>query len=243
MGMPITVEVVDPYVTQAALDAVYDYFRSVDERFSVYKDTSEITRINKGLLTREEASTDMRSIFRLCEETKQLTDGYFDIRKPDGSLDPSGLVKGWAIFHAADLLDRLGFQNFFVDAGSDIQVRGHNTEDKPWAIGIKNPFDQTQIVKTMYLGQNEGVATSGTYIRGQHIYNPKAVQQGPITDIVSLTVIGSNVYEADRFATPAFAMGKEGIRFIERINGLEGYQIDKHGIATMTSGFEKYISS
>ena len=66
-------------------------------------------------------------------------------------------------------------------------------------------------------------------------------------DIVSLSVIGPNIYEADRFATAAFAMGRKGIEFIENLNVdsgprmFEGYMIDSKGIATMTSDFDKYI--
>jgi thiamine biosynthesis lipoprotein len=92
------------------------------------------------------------------------------------------------------------------------------------------------------VGDGMGVATSGTYVRGQHIYNPKIL--GPLeTDILSLTVIGPNIYEADRFATAAFAMGREGIVFIERRDGLEGYMIDLNGQATLTSGFERYVTT
>ena len=54
-------------------------------------------------------------------------------------------------------------------------------------------------------------------------------------------MIGPDVYEADRFATAAFAMGAHGIQFIERRPGLEGYQIDRNGIATFTSGFERLV--
>jgi thiamine biosynthesis lipoprotein len=63
----------------------------------------------------------------------------------------------------------------------------------------------------------------------------------PLQDIVSLTVIGPNVYEADRFATAAFAMGKRGIYFIEQLPGFEGYMIDAAARATFTSGFERYV--
>ena len=85
------------------------------------------------------------------------------------------------------------------------------------------------------------MATSGTYLRGEHIYNPKNNQ--PASEIISLTVIGSNVYEADRFATGAFAMGQAGIQFIEALPGFEGYMIDHRGTATMTSGFTGYVLS
>lgn len=33
---------------------------------------------------------------------------------------------------------------------------------------------------------------------------------------------------------------KDGIAFIENLSGFEGYAIDAHGIATMTSGFGAY---
>jgi thiamine biosynthesis lipoprotein len=89
--------------------------------------------------------------------------------------------------------------------------------------------------------QGRGVATSGTYVRGQHIYNPKNGNQ-PVTGIVSLTVIGPDIFEADRFATAAFAMESVGIAFIEELEGFEGYMIDQKGMATYTSGFEEYGS-
>jgi thiamine biosynthesis lipoprotein len=76
-------------------------------------------------------------------------------------------------------------------------------------------------------------------VRGAHIYNPFAPAQ-EITDVVSLTIIGDDVLEADRFATAAFAMGKSGIEFIQSTPGLEGYMIDKSGVATFTSGFSSY---
>ena len=61
------------------------------------------------------------------------------------------------------------------------------------------------------------------------------------TDLVSLTVIGPNIYEADRYATAAFAMGNVGIMFIERLDGFEGYAINRHGQATYTSKFARYV--
>jgi thiamine biosynthesis lipoprotein len=239
MGMPITVEVIDSDAT-SIIDKVFDYFIYIDNKFSVYKKDSEIMKINRKEVLLENASADMQEIFRLAEQTKQETDGYFDIVNRSGIYDPSGIVKGWAIYKASKIIEQAGFGNYYIDAGGDIQVGGKNSENKQWKIGIKNPFKQEEIVKTVYL-DNQGIATSGTYIRGQHIYNPKSKSEN-ITEIVSLSVIGPNVYEADRFATAAFAMGKAGIHLIERIKGLEGYIIDSAGIATMTSGFEKYIT-
>ena len=238
MGMPITVEVVDDKVTLNDFDRVYSLFRDIDERFSLFKDGSEISRINRGEIDGHHLSAEMKTVLALCEETKIASDGYFDIAHR-GQRDPSGLVKGWAIFRASSLLKGRGFKDFYVDAGGDIQVSGYSLIRQKWKIGIRNPFNTTQTVKTVSL-TDRGIATSGTYERGQHIYNPKAPGLYP-TDIVSLTVIGPNVYEAYRFATAAFAMGKMGIEFIENLTGFEGYQIDKSGTAVMTSGFTRYL--
>lgn len=270
MGMPVKIEIVDAHASQSEIDKIFGYFKYIDETFSTYKDTSEMMAINRGELRVEDASEDMRTIFALAEETKTLTNGYFDIKRPGGNLkeiekrskgnpegdyyDPSGIVKGWAIWRAAKILGRDGFKNFYVDAGGDVEVAGSPERNKKrlnlpierfnrWSVGIRNPFKQDEIVKTLHV-TDAGVATSGTYVRGDHIYNPKAAHSdtdGKLADeIVSLTVIGPNIYEADRFATAAFAMGAAGINFIEKLDGFEGYMIDKKGIATMTSGLEKY---
>lgn len=234
MGMPVTITLAGVHDEQA-IQETFDYFREVDARYSTYKATSEISHINAGL-PRKQWSQEMKHVLKLCEQTKEETNGYFDIEH-DGHIDPSGLVKGWAIHNAAEKLLAKGLDNFSIEAGGDIEVHGSSNSGKQWRIGIRNPFDHKQVVKVVGV-RDQGVATSGTYIRGQHIYDPK--QNKPLADIASLTVIGPNIYEADRFATAAFAMGAKGIEFIEKLKGFEGYMIDTKGIATMTSGFEEY---
>jgi FAD:protein FMN transferase len=237
MDMPVTIEVVDQSVTPEDIDRIYQYFTYIDTTFSTFKEDSEISRINRKELLEHDYSDDMKTIFSLAQKTKQETRGYFDIDR-DGGIDPSGIVKGWAIYKAATVLEKRGFKNYYVDAGGDIQTSGKNAEGNFWRIGIRNPFNRNENVKVIHVS-TAGVATSGTYIRGQHIYNPHNKNQD-ITDVVSLTVIGPNIYEADRFATAAFAMGKKGIEFIEELRGFEGYMIAKDGIATYTSGFDTY---
>jgi len=276
MGMPVTVEVADAHATAGTLNLVFDYFQTVDDRFSTYKPASEISRINAGQLRLEDASDDMRLIFELAEQTRRETYGYFDIRRAGqvdqaatgghdirlhpafsgvdpaelgttgarlhpafSGVDPSGIVKGWAIREAANVLSRAGFHDYYVDAGGDIQVAGRSADGNPWRAGIRSPFDVHEIVKVVTL-EDCGIATSGTYARGQHIYNPFA-PGAALDEIVSLTVIGPDVYEADRFATAAFAMGRAGIYFIETLDGFEAYQIDSKGFATMTTGFKRYV--
>ncbi len=244
MGMPVQLEIVDPSM-QENYEEIFDYFISIDDRFSTYKDESEISKINRGELAKEDYSPDMLEVFALSEETKNATNGYFDIHTPDGSIDPSGLVKGWAIQKAAEKLHVHGFTNFYIDIGGDIQTSGKDATGKDWSIGIRNPLNvanQEEVVKVIY-PRGKGIATSGSYLRGTHIYNPHVPEKPDA--FLSLTVIGPNVYEADRFATAAFAMGQDGVQFIAELgargfDGFEAYAIDEQGMALYTPGFDAY---
>ncbi len=237
MGMTIKIEIVDKRADQEIFDKVFSYFKQIDDRFSTYKPDSEISKINNGVIKDGDYSRDMQEIFTLAEKTKEETNGYFDIVTPEKTIDPSGIVKGWAIWQAGEILKNNGFKNFYIDAGGDIETFGKNQNGEPWQIGIRNPFKIAEVVKVVK-GDDKGIATSGNYVHNDHIYNPKGAAP---KDVTSLTVIGPNIYEADRFATAAFAMGRDGIYFIEQLPGFEGYLIDKDGIATMTTGFEKYV--
>ena len=240
MGMPITIEVRDENAKKA-MESAFAYFKAVDERFSTYKETSEISRINRGELHEDNWSDEMREVFAIGKTTRAQSDGYFDIRRPDGSIDPSGVVKSWAIKNAADIVLKAGCTDFLIDAGGDIAAHGTDEDGLDWSVGIRNPFKRDEIVKVMY-PKGFGVATSGSYIRGAHIYDPHDPTRS-LDEIVSITVVGPDVLEADRFATAAFAMGPRGIQFIEQMPDLEGYMIDRNGIATMTSGFGFFTSS
>ncbi len=218
MGMPITVDAPNH------LEQIFSYFRYVDAKYSPFKPDSDVSQLNM--------TPELKLILQLCDQTKSETNGYFDVWH-NGKLDPSGLVKGWAINNAAKILENFGHKNFYIEAGGDIQANG-----KTWKVGIRNPFNKAQYVKVLKI-KNKGVATSGNYERGQHIYNPKS---GKIANgIASITVIGPNIYEADRFATAAFAMGEKGIHFIENLKHLAGYQINLDKKAVMTTSFHAYV--
>lgn len=235
MGMPVTVNIADKNSTDADIEDLFLYFRKIDEKFSIYKKTSEISKINKGIITKK-YSLEMRKILALCEQTKKETNGYFDIFH-NGKYDPSGLVKGWAIYQASKILIKKGYRNFFIEIAGDIQTFGANENGKKWKVGIENPFDRSEIIKVLLLS-GQGIATSGAYIRGSHIYNP--ITKKPADEIKSITVIGKNVYEADRFATAVFAMGKKGIEFLNKLKGFEGYMVTHDWQALYTKGFTKY---
>jgi thiamine biosynthesis lipoprotein len=236
MGMPVTVQVVDAGATEEDIQEVFAYLNYIDKKFSTYKKNSEISQINRGELTKESYSNEMKKVLELCEETKKLSEGYFDINF-NGVIDPSGLVKGYSIWQAAQIIKNKGYKNFLVEIAGDIQTFGKNEEGESWKVGIQNPFNLKEVIKIVRIS-NKGIATSGNYQKGKHILNPKTGRGAD--EIAAISVIGPNVYEADRFATAAFAMGEEGIKFIGRLKGFAGYMIKNDRMAVMTGGFSDY---
>lgn len=238
MGMPVTIDIVDSNAKEEDIAEVFSYFHYIDSVFSTYKKNSEISQINSGKIKISNSSNIMQKILKLSEDTKKITKGFFDIHL-NGLIDPSGIVKGYAIYQGAKILEKKGYKNFYVEIAGDIEARGKNKDNKSWQVGIQNPFNLEEIVKVIKVS-NKGMATSGTYIRGKHIFNPLEKKQAD--EIASITVIGPNVYEADRFATAAFAMGEKGVEFLENLKDFEAYMIRKDKTAVFTNGFEKYIN-
>ena len=139
MGMPASVEIIDANAAYG-IEAVYDYFSYVNELLSPYRASSEVSRVNKGTLAIDEVSDEFYEVLALAEKTKKESGGFFDIRRPDGTIDPSGIVKGWAIQNAAELLTSLEYENFYIDVGGDVAVRGVNAQGIPWSLGIRSPL-------------------------------------------------------------------------------------------------------
>jgi thiamine biosynthesis lipoprotein len=240
MGMPVTVEIVGDGVDPRHFARLFAHFDHFDRVFSPFRPASETSRVNHGLLRIEDASEDMRTIVSLSEKTRTESGGYFDVYR-DGVFDPGVIVKGWAVYQASEMLRAAGVCDFFIAAGGDIQLSGRNQAGDSWVVGIRNPFHDGEIVKILRLS-DAGIATAGPHEWARHAHDP--LQQGGrvFDEIASLTVIGPNAYEADRFATAAFAMGRDGIAFIERDPILEGYMIDRNGVATFTRGFSGYTT-
>ena len=235
MGMPILVDVRDD-VGEGVLDEVFDWFRLVDETFSTYKRDSEIRRIARCELPVAEASANVQWVLERCEELRRETDGYFDAYA-SGSLDPSGLVKGWSVDRAASLLARAGTENYAVNAGGDIRLHGGALRDPAWRVGIQHPRLRDQVAAVVE-GSDLAVATSGTYARGEHVLDPHT-RLAP-TGVLSVTITGPDLATADAYATAAFAMGERAAEWTAGLpNGYEAMTILADDRVLLTRGFPR----
>jgi thiamine biosynthesis lipoprotein len=236
MGMPVTVDVRDADATSGAVDDVYADLVRIDQLFSPFLPQSEVSRIGDGRLAVERADPLVREVLELCRVFEGKTDGYFSAWY-GGKLDPSGLVKGWAIARAATILDARGYRDYFIDAGGDVRTRGHSAPGTPWRVGIRHPVQRDKVARVI-LATDLAVATSGTYEKGAHILDPHT--GAPAAGLLSMTVVGPSILEADVYATAAFVMGLAGLDFIERRAGYEAYAIDPDLRGHWTTGFDEH---
>lgn len=225
MGLPVSVTVRGWDAREDRADGVvqelYADLRRADRMFSTYRVDSEISLLRSGVLPAELAGPDVRDVLDLCDRARLLTGGHFDadLPQPDGRklLDPSGLVKGWAVERAARGLDQLDGLDWIVNAGGDVLARARH--GPPWRVAVQDPRDRTRVVAVLPLASG-AVATSGTAARGQHITDPRTGRPAA-QRLLSATVIGPSLTWADVLATAAFV---EGLPALARVAGLDGYE-------------------
>jgi FAD:protein FMN transferase len=235
MGMPVTVDVRDENVDENVLERMFDWLRFADATFSTYKDDSEISRLNRGELTVADAHPDVRDVLDRCEALRIETDGYFDVRAAAADvIDPSGLVKGWAVDRAASILDEAGVRNYAVNVAGDMRLRGRAVPEPCWSVGIQHPLEPNSIAAVVE-ANDLAVATSGAYARGDHVIDPHT--RRPPAGVLSVTIVGPELATADAYATAAYAMGEAGIRWTARLPGYEAMTILADERVLSTPGF------
>ena len=233
MGMPIVVDARDA-VDPTELEPLFDWFRLVDRTFSPFLPASEVSRLNRGELAPADADPVVRAVLDRCDELRDLTGGFFDVRAAGNGVDPSGLVKGWSVDRAAELAEELGLRNFAINAGGDIRLEGGALPEPVWRVGIRHPSDPLAVVGVV-AGDDLAVATSGAYARGEHVVDPHTGR--PPEGVLSVTVTGPDLATADAFATAAFAMGRDGPAWTARLSGYEALTLLDHGRSLRTPGF------
>lgn len=238
MGTVVTVDLRDREVPGSAINEVHAWFREVDERFSTYKPESEISRLGRGETTLDQCHPDVAEVLAICEELRVLSNGAFNAwrARRDGRLDPSGVVKGWSVDHAASLLEAAGAENFAINAGGDLLARGVPEPGRKWRVGIQHPIERGAVATVIEVC-DLAVATSGRYERGDHIMDGRSGEAA--RDLLSLTVVGPTMTKADAFATAAFAMGGPGIVWVTNQPGYQVCGVTRDGRIRRNVGFSE----
>lgn len=215
MGMPVSLALRGRHaadvVGESAWMATVAVLRDVDRVFSTYRSDSHICRLDRGEIALAECPPQVAEVLALGEVARVQSGGAFDVRRPDPQdpagrpvLDPSGVVKGWAVERAAQVLRSLDDTDFCLSAGGDMVCHVADPGRAAWRVGIEDPRDPSRLISQVEV-RHGAVATSGPAHRGEHIVDART---GALpTGLAQVTVIGHDLVWADIDATAAYALG------------------------------------
>jgi FAD:protein FMN transferase len=138
--------------------------------------------------------------------------------KPEFKLDFNAIAQGYSVDVIDEFLKSRGQENYYVEIGGEIIVRGKNRDGDRWRIGIDAPKDDntTHELENIIHVSDVCIATSGNYrkfyekdgVKYAHTLDPKTGY--PVThSLLSVTVIAESCAEADAYATAFMVMGAE----------------------------------
>ncbi|WP_234971588.1 FAD:protein FMN transferase [Mesonia phycicola] len=172
-------------------------------------------------------------------------------------IEFNAVAKGYTIDRLAIFLENNNVDNYLIELGGELRVKGINKEKKQaWRVGLDNPY-QTELkreITAILELKNEALATSGNYrkfrqdsITGQrfvHTINP-LTGKAEKSNILSASVLATTCAEADAYATAFMAMGLEKSKLvIENLTGIDAYLIYTENDSTKvysTAKFKKQL--
>jgi thiamine biosynthesis lipoprotein len=227
MGMPISLALRGDHAEGQRADeawaAAIAELRDVDRVFSTYQSGSVISRLDRGDLALADCPPEVTEMLAIAEQARIESHGAFDVRRPDADgvvrLDPSGVVKGWAVQRAAAAFESLEGTDYCLSAGGDMVCRSRRPDSPGWRIGIEDPREPGRIVAVVPV-RNGAVATSGTAHRGEHLEDPRTGRTPAA--LASVTVVGDDLTWVDIEATAAFVLGDDAASWLAGRAGRTG---------------------
>jgi thiamine biosynthesis lipoprotein len=211
MGLPVSVHVrgdIDRPEVGTAVQQVWGVLHRADAVFSTWREDSELMRVRRGDLAAVLAHPWLAEVDQLCIEAEQRTQGLFSASFDGTHHDPTGLVKGWAVEHAALHLRHVPGISWCVNAGGDLLAgAGRDASASTWLVGVEDPRKPGTVAATIPL-RTGGLATSGAAARGAHVVDPRTAVA--IGREGSATVWGPSLLWADVWATALFVDAQAG---------------------------------
>ncbi len=134
--------------------------------------------------------------------------------RPDLYCDLSAIAKGYAVDLLAQLLERDGISDYFIEVGGEIRARGRNPRGETWTVGIEEPHSNTRNIYKVLPLENFAMATSGDYRNfyeadGKRISHTIDARTGrPVThNLASVSVFHEQCMMADAYATALMVLG------------------------------------
>jgi len=158
---------------------------------------------------------------------------YF--KKKGMKVDLGSPASGFVCDEIAKIFDHNKIKHYLIDGGGEIFCRGTDQGQKPWIIGVQDPFNKDKTYGVVKL-KDKGISTSGNYEKfymiGQekfsHIIDPTT--GFPQKDAVSVTVIAETAQVANELSTAISVLGaQKGVRLANSLKNVEALVFEKKG--------------
>jgi len=187
-------------------------FNVINNSMSTYQEDSDISKFNRNELS--DVDSHFVKVYR-HKHTIQKTN-------PNVYLEFNAIAKGYAVDVIGAFLEANKIENYLVEIGGEIRVKGSNSEkQKSWEVGLEEPnFDGEQVILKAIKLKDQAMATSGTYRkfkidnqgkRYAHIIDTDTGYPSK-TNLLSITVIAEDCITADAYATAFKSMGIKKVK-------------------------------
>lgn len=239
---------IDMQTVAGAIHGACAELHEADEIFSTYKPNSPISRLARGETNLASCPPVVAQIWDACDEWQSKTNGWFNAMTAQNTFDPSGLVKTWAAQNAANVLLAAGITDFTMNSGGDVYISDGVSQDVDWRIGISKTVSiaspEAGVLTVIDLKDTKfrALATSGSAERGEHIWNPKALNKEAAKELLQVSVVATDLVTADVWATAAFAEGTRAVDHLNQVEDIEALFVFANGDLAATDGFARLFA-
>ena len=232
--------------------AGFEGVRVNDDVFKIIKDSIEYSKITQGAF--DITAYPLVELWKNAGQQGQLPDGdslksaldkvgYYHLilkesnlvtfKKKGMKIDLGSPASGFVCDAVAQIFDQYKIKHYLIDGGGEIYCQGLDQGQKPWIVGVQDPFHKDKILGVIEL-KNKGVSTSGNYEkfytigkeRFSHIVDP--LTGYPQKEAVSVTVIAATAQAANELSTAISVLGaQKGIRLANSIKNVQALVIEQ----------------
>ncbi len=178
---------------------------------------------------------------------------------PRIQLDCGAIAGGYASDIIAEALQKHGVDDYMVEIGGEVILKGKNPKGAIWRIGINKPVDDSTStnndIERVLVLTDKALSTSGNY-RSFYVKDGKKYAHtiDPHTgypvqhSLLSATILANDCFTADALATACMVLGVDaGLKLIDSLHnqGVEAFFIYNEGgpenKIKYTKGFEAYL--
>ena len=170
-------------------------------------------------------------------------------KKPCVELDANGIAQGYSVDILANFFEHNGIQNYLIELGGEIRIKGRRPGNEKMSVGIETPGDDPEfsVIKRVVWLDKGAITTSGNYRRYyerkgkkvSHLMNPKTGYSLQ-NELISVTVYAKDAITADGYDNAIMAMGlKKGLAFVDKNKNLAAHFIYRKNDGTVADTLSK----